>query len=107
MPVALITTKTLARIREMNQAGMNDCVIAQELGLSKSIIQRWRKRMGLEPVRLWAKRPLYTVYLRKTGEYICEGTSEECAAQMGIKVETFYQQRSRKNRIGKHEIFEV
>ena len=48
----------------------------------------------------------YAVYLKKTDELICSGTSEECAAAMGRSVASFYSMVSRV-RNGKNQKYEV
>ena len=50
----------------------------------------------------------YAIYLRKTDELVCCGTSEECAAAMNRSVDSFYSMvsRVRKGTNRKYEVYQ-
>lgn len=50
----------------------------------------------------------YSVYLRRTDELICAGTSAECAAALGRSVDSFYcmVSRVRKGKNRKYEVYQ-
>ena len=103
-----MTTKMLAEIERMNKAGMNDAWISEELGMDKCTVGYWRKKLGLTVVgNIRSKR--YTVYDGKTTQFIIEGTSRECAAKLGIEIQSFRRNKMRFNRgqYKKYEIYEV
>lgn len=101
-----ITTKTIARINELHNAGMVDREIAEALGLPHARVHYWRNKMGLAPNR---GKERYTVYDRETSGFIVEGTARECCAFLGIKKASFWHAVCcfRKGRGGKYEIYEV
>ena len=78
-------------IRALHAKNLNDREIAQRLGCSNSTVYKYRKRMGLPAIQRWATtRKYYTVYKRKTDEILAYGTAEECARQLGIRLDSFY-----------------
>lgn len=83
----------LAEIRRLNKAGYKDAAIAQKLGLKYSTVRYNRRKMRL-PLNVGSfsdqRTRRYCVYDAKTTQFIIEGTAKECAAELGIKVETFY-----------------
>ena len=50
MPRICIDSEARHRIREMNAAGKSDYAIADVIGVERSTVQSWRKRMGLPAV---------------------------------------------------------
>lgn len=100
------TTKTVARIAELHDAGLVDRGIAEALGLPHARIYYWRNKMGLAPNR---QKERYTVYDRETSDFIVEGTARECSAFLGIKLPSFWHAACcfRQGRGGKYEIYGV
>lgn len=91
-----VTTKMLEYIRRRNLEGASDPQIGRELSLSPSTVWQHRVSLGL-PKNDHKGRPLntYTVYRRRTSEYVCEGTAAEISKLLGIKVKTIYSTVSR------------
>ncbi len=94
-----VTAKTLEHIRRRNAEGASDPQIARELGLSPPTVWKYRQQFKL-PSNRTRGHPVktYTVYNRRTSEYICEGTSFEIAELLGIKRQTVYSAISRSKR---------
>lgn len=79
-----MTTRQIAEVERMNRLGLNDHIIAEALDLPQNTVWYCRNNLGL-PVNKGQRRPRYTVYDGKTGQYLFEGTSRECADWMGIQ----------------------
>lgn len=81
-----MTTKLLNEIRRRNEAGQNDTIIAEALGIKTCMVNEWRNKMGL-PKRDDKRRSstLYTVWDANSDELLACGTAEECAHYMGYK----------------------
>lgn len=103
-----MTTKTLETIKRMNQVELLcDAEIARRIGEKQHIVNRWRKKLNLEPGKKGMKhKKRYTFYDKQTTQFICEGTIEECARAMGLSVNSMYSIISR-NRSGKQQNYEV
>ena len=91
----MITSKQLMKIREMNQQGMTDAYIASYLGVTRTTIKRHRDAMGLPAHHRGSG--WYTVR-NAFGTILANGTSRQCAAELGISLGTFYQRVIRSNR---------
>ncbi len=108
-----MTTKLLAQIEQLSRDGWCDAEIGRRLGIDTKTVQRWRSKAGLTPGKKGraggAGRAMYTFYLRTTGEYLCEGTVEECAAALGLQRCSMHNiiSRTRKGALKKYEIYKV
>lgn len=89
MSKSYMTTKALAEIKRLNQAGKNDAEVADLLGISMCVARYWRRQEGLPPARHHRHAKEYAVYDGKTEELVALGTARECAAALNTTVNTF------------------
>lgn len=85
----MMTTKQLKRIRDLHAEGQNDVQIAAEIGMPITTTRRWRSQLGL-PAHRGSQRVSYTIYDRKTDQYLVEGDAKTCAAYIGKSLNSFY-----------------
>lgn len=90
-----MTTMQLKKIRELNERGMTDAYIAAVLGTSQTTVNKYRSDMGLPAHHCGSG--WYTVR-NAFGTILANGTSRQCAAELGISLGTFYQRVIRSNR---------
>lgn len=90
-----MTTMQLKKIRELNERGMTDAYIAAVLGTSQTTVNKYRSDMGLPAHHRGSG--WYTVR-NAFGTILANGTSRQCAAELGISLGTFYQRVIRSNR---------
>lgn len=104
-----MTAEILSQIEGMNRKGLNDEIIAEKIFCGTSTVRKWRKVLGLPIAGVNRTKRRYALYDGKTTQYIMEGTARECAAYMGVKVETFRSAKVRfeHGRYKKYEIYEV
>lgn len=107
-----MTTKTLEKIKRLAQEeGLCDAEIARQLGINHQSVRRWRIELGIPKgsigKRISKKR--YTFYDRKTTQFMCEGTLEECAAVLGLSMSGMHSIvcRARQGTYKKYEVYEV
>ena len=103
-----MTTRQFMELRRMNQAGLNDHIIAETLGIPQTTVWYNRNKLGL-PVVKRKRHKRYTVYNGKTSEYLIEGTAKECADWLGLTREGFNSAFGlfRKGQYKKYEIYLV
>lgn len=89
MSKSCMTTKTLAEIKRLNQAGKNDAEIADLPGMPAYTVRYWRHQEGLPPVRRHRHVKEYAVYDGKTEVLVAFGTARECAAALDTTVDIF------------------
>lgn len=101
-----MTTKTLTEIKRLHGEEMVDREIANEIGVSLHTVYYWRSKMGLAPNR---GKERYTVYDRKTSNFLVEGSAEQCSAYLGIKLASFRHAVCcfRQGQGGKYEIYKA
>lgn len=101
-----ITTKTLAEIERLHEKGMVDREVANEIGVSLHTVYYWRSKIGLVPNR---EKERYTVYDRKTSDFLVEGSARQCSAYLGIKLASFRHAVCcfRRGQGGKYEIYKA
>ena len=104
-----MTTEMLGKIKELNEQGLNDSAIAEQLHYSTTTVHYWRRWLGLPTTRINRTKKLYTVYDGVTTQFLIEGTAKECAAYMGVNVTRFYQIKCKfdDGAYKKYEIYEV
>lgn len=104
----VVTTKQVSQLRRMNQAGLNDYIISERLGVPVRTVCYNRNKLGLT-VNQKRRYRRYEVYDGKTTEYLFEGTARECAERMGITKTGFNRafQEFFKGNYKKYEIYEV
>lgn len=101
-----MTTKQLDALVLFHSEGYVDRQIADEIGIKECKVRYWRTKLGLAPNRT-NKR--FTVYDRKTSEFVFEGTLLAVCDYLGISCVAFRSRRRRFNAgaKGKYEIYEV
>lgn len=111
-----MTTKKLEELRRRNEAGENDWMIADALGISWNIVRYWRKKLGLPPRSPrrynngyvnYHQQVIYTVWDAKTDELIACGTDQECADRMGLANRQTFQQLASRAINGKNRKYYV
>ena len=91
-----LTSLTIKRIIERAKDDVPDRVIAAELGVPRSTVAHCRQSAGIHRARGYRRhRVRYTVYDRRTSQYLCEGNVEEVAAYLGITANGVRQSKSR------------
>lgn len=97
-----MTTKTLEKIRVLHSQGLNDRQIAEQIGTSTGVVEYWRKKMGLKANRSYEPVKHYTIYDENDNLRV-HGSTRECAAALGIKVDRVYRlaHRAKKNGTGR------
>lgn len=94
--VAKVTTKTIRDIKRLNEEGLNDREIADELGISQRSASRYRRSLGLHKIGRNKKQRIYTVWSAETDQLLCYGDAHECTEMLGLaNVSIFYQTVSR------------
>lgn len=106
-----MTTKVLAELKRLNEEeNLCDAEIARRLGIRSSVVWKWRNELGL-PLGKSGKqcKKHYAFYDRKTTQFLCEGTLEECANILGLAMSGMHSilTRVRKGENKKYEIHEV
>ena len=105
-----MTTKTLAEIKRLNQAGKHDTEIAELLGLSGTTVQHWRIYLGLPKVKGYRRNVKeYAVYDGKTEVLVALGTAEECARVLDVTPASLrsYMARAKRGAYRKYSFFEM
>lgn len=97
-------------IRTLHAQGLDDTQIAKEMGFSPVTIGEHRRKLRLKAHRKSRQdgpRRYYFVYEAKTDKLLAYGTAKECAAQLGVTLDSFYCTVSRAQaRVrGRYEIF--
>lgn len=84
-----MTTKIVNQIEQLAREGWCGSEISRRLNIPGSTVRRFIQDAGIPAGKKghagFASKEKYTFYLRSTGEYLCEGTTEECAAALGLK----------------------
>lgn len=104
-----MTNTEAQKIKELHGKGCTTKEIAAAMGWPYVKAYSSLRRLGLL-VNYEDREKLYTVYDRRTSEYICEGSAIECAKRLGCaNVNGFYciVTRARKGDYKKYEIHEV
>ena len=107
-----MTTKTLEKIKQLAQEdGLCDAEIARRLGISHPSVHNWRTKLGIPKGNIGKRIPKkrYAFYNRKTTQFVCEGTLEECAAVLGLSMSGMHSIvcRARQGTYKKYEVYEV
>lgn len=105
-----MTTRMILRIKELNEAGMNDVMISERLGISYTTVSYWRiHKLGLPRTGVYRSKKRYIVYDGKTTQFIVEGTTKECADALHLTPATFRTAKTNfeKGIYRKYEIYEV
>lgn len=97
-----MTTKVLAKIKELHAQGLNDRQIAEQIGKSTGVVEYWRKKMGLKANRSYEPVKHYTIYDENDNLRV-HGSARECAAALGIQEASVYRlaHRAKKNGTGR------
>lgn len=91
-----ITTMTIKRVAKLAKEGLYEREIAAKLGIPRSTVAWCRRSAGICGQRGYHRhRVRYTVYDRRTSQYLCEGNVEEIAAYLGITANGVRQSKSR------------
>lgn len=101
----MLTTKTHKELLRMAREGMYDKDIARKLGLSVQVVSYHRVQAG---IRRGRGKPFHTVYQMydKAGNYLFEGSVQQCAEFLGVQENTIRQYISR-FRAGKRTPVEI
>lgn len=97
------------KIKQLHGNGCSTKEIAAAMGWAYGKTYSSVRRLGLL-ANYEGREKLYTVYDKRTSEYICEGTAIECAKWLGYaSVNCFYciVCRAKKGEHKKYEIYEV
>lgn len=90
--VVKVTMKTIRDIKRLNEEGLNDREIADELGISQQSASRYRRSLGLPKIGRNKKQRTYTVWSAESEDLLCYGDAYECAKMLGLaNADIFYQ----------------
>lgn len=84
-----MTTKTLEKIRELHKCGLSDLEIAKKIGCGTTTVWNWRQKMGLPAKWKATPKQFYVIYDKKDNVRAA-GSARECAAVLGIRVDSVY-----------------
>lgn len=108
-----MTSKTFVEICRLAREGYCDAEIGRRVGEDHAKVRYWRIKAGIPAGERnrghFPSVKIYTFYNRRTSEYLCEGTVNQCAAALGLSPRTVYSVISRvRNGIQtKYEVHEV
>lgn len=89
----MLDGKKVGEIKRLFLDGYTEREIAEIAGVNRKTARRIRQLYNLpKPER---KTKIYSVSIKKTGQDIFTGTAKQCAAFLGIKVESFRSAKSR------------